>query len=217
LELYKQHGVNPAAGCLPQIVQLVVLIALYQAFIGVLGDKGSVDNLNQLLYPSLKLAEGTILNTHFLYLDLAKPDIFHLPQVSFPLPGLFLILAALVQFLSAKMMAPVVARQSVAAVKTENKSDDMAAMMQTYSIYLFPLMTLWIGFSFRQAWCCIGLFFPLSDTSTILVKEKLMDKIALIKKQTEDLLSHFGCFATVVVGGTRRRFELKSRRKSQAS
>src|SRR5574340_175363 len=27
-ELFKQHGVNPAAGCLPAIVQIVVLIAL---------------------------------------------------------------------------------------------------------------------------------------------------------------------------------------------
>ncbi|MBI1872060.1 membrane protein insertase YidC, partial [Candidatus Collierbacteria bacterium] len=32
LELYKQEGVNPAAGCLPQIAQLLVLIALYQVF-----------------------------------------------------------------------------------------------------------------------------------------------------------------------------------------
>jgi len=35
MELYKQHGANPAAGCVPQIIQLIVLIALYQAFIQV--------------------------------------------------------------------------------------------------------------------------------------------------------------------------------------
>ena len=29
MELYKNHGVNPASGCLPQIVQLIVLISLY--------------------------------------------------------------------------------------------------------------------------------------------------------------------------------------------
>jgi len=33
LELYRQHGINPAAGCLPQIVQIIVLIALYQVFL----------------------------------------------------------------------------------------------------------------------------------------------------------------------------------------
>src|SRR3989344_491222 len=29
LDLYKQHGVNPAAGCLPLLVQMPILIALY--------------------------------------------------------------------------------------------------------------------------------------------------------------------------------------------
>ena len=30
MELYKQEGVNPAAGCLPQILQIVVLIAFLE-------------------------------------------------------------------------------------------------------------------------------------------------------------------------------------------
>jgi len=97
MELYRQHGANPAAGCLPQIVQLIILIALYQAFIHVLRADGDViEKLNQVLYPSLKLAEGTVINTHFSYLDLAKPDTFRLPGLAFPLPGLFLLLAAFI-------------------------------------------------------------------------------------------------------------------------
>src|SRR3990167_10506384 len=32
LALYKEHGVNPAAGCLPLLVQMPVLIALYNVF-----------------------------------------------------------------------------------------------------------------------------------------------------------------------------------------
>src|SRR4030066_1865707 len=43
MELYRRHGANPAAGCLPQIVQLIVLIALYQAFRQVLDING--DNI----------------------------------------------------------------------------------------------------------------------------------------------------------------------------
>ena len=31
--LYKEHGVNPAAGCLPVVLQLPILFALYQALI----------------------------------------------------------------------------------------------------------------------------------------------------------------------------------------
>ncbi len=33
MALYKEHGVNPAAGCLPVILQLPILFALYQALI----------------------------------------------------------------------------------------------------------------------------------------------------------------------------------------
>ena len=51
MELYRKHGVNPAAGCLPQILQLIVLIALYQAFIQVLSNDGqAVLKLNEILY-----------------------------------------------------------------------------------------------------------------------------------------------------------------------
>jgi len=149
MELYRQHGANPAAGCLPQIIQLIILIALYQAFIRVLRADGDIiARLNQVLYPSLKLAEGTIINTHFAYLDLAKPDVFRLPGLAFPLPGLFLLAAALVQFISSKMMQPAVSQAQKEAAKTEGKVDDLATSMQSQMLYLFPLMTIFIGYSF---------------------------------------------------------------------
>ena len=149
MELYKRHGANPAAGCLPQIIQLIILIALYQAFIQVLKVDGDlVSRLNELLIRSLKLAEGTVFNTHFLYLNLSNPDVFRIPGIPFPLPGLFLILSAAAQFLSSKMMQPVVAASQKAAKKTPEKSDDVATTVQSQMLYLFPLMTIFIGFSF---------------------------------------------------------------------
>ena len=149
MELYRQHGANPAAGCLPQIIQLIILIALYQAFIHVLKPDGDViARLNQVLYPSLKLAEGTVIKTQFFWLNLAKPDVFRLPGFSFPLPGLFLIVAALIQFISSKMMQPAVTQAQKEADKTKTKSDDMATAMQSQMLYLFPLMTIFIGYSF---------------------------------------------------------------------
>ena len=152
MELYKKHGANPAAGCLPQIIQLVVLVALFQAFRQVLFENGDmVQRLNQILYEPLKLAGGTSINTRFLYLDLTKPDIFSLPEgVSFipGIPGFFLIAAALTQFLSSKMMMPKVKQSAKVAEKTPGEMDDMAVTMQKQMVYLFPLMTLVIGFSF---------------------------------------------------------------------
>lgn len=148
LELYRAHGANPAAGCLPQIIQLLVLIALYQAFSQVLRANGTeiIARLNEILYPSLRLPLETKINLSFLYLDLSKPDVFHFSGV--PIPGIFLILAALTQFLSSKMLQPAAKRGEEVAQKTPEKTDDLATSMQSQMLYLFPLMTILIGFTF---------------------------------------------------------------------
>ncbi|KKT72339.1 MAG: Membrane protein insertase, YidC/Oxa1 family [Microgenomates group bacterium GW2011_GWA2_44_7] len=153
MELYKKHGANPAAGCLPQIIQLIVLIALYQAFNQVLTTNGeTISKLNQLLYPPLKLAQDAHLNTNFLYLNLAKPDFFQFQvpssTIQLPLPGLFLLLAVVVQFLSSKMMLPAAKKAESLAKKTPQEADDVMAATQEQMLYLFPIMTLFFGFSF---------------------------------------------------------------------
>ncbi len=164
MDLYRQHGANPAAGCLPQIVQLLILIALYQAFIQVLQTDGqeTINKLNAILYPALKLPVETVINTKFLWLNLSKPDVFRISGAPFPLPGLFLLLAALIQLVSSKMMAPAVAQAQKEAKKTPEKTDDMASMMSGQMLYLFPLMTIFIGFSFPSGlvlyWFVFSLF-----------------------------------------------------------
>ncbi len=163
LELYQKEGINPAAGCLPQIVQLIVLITLYQAFIQVLqaGNSEVITNLNEVLYPFLRLPSSTVINTRFLFLDLSKPDILRIPGLPFPLPGLFLIASALIQFLSSKMMQPAVEIAKKQAEKTPETQDDMAAAMQTQMLYLFPLMTILIGLSFPSGLVLYWLVFSL--------------------------------------------------------
>jgi YidC/Oxa1 family membrane protein insertase len=165
MELYQKHGANPAAGCLPQIIQLIVLIALFQAFRQVLYTNGEViDRLNQVLYSHLRLPEGSQINTQFFYLDLTKPDVFRPPE-NWPLPslpGIFLLAAAVVQFLSSKMMLPAAQQAKKKAAKTPESADDMAAAMQTQMLYFFPLMTIMIGFTFPSGlvlyWFTFSLF-----------------------------------------------------------
>lgn len=162
MELYKKEGVNPAAGCLPQIIQFLVLIALFQAFNEVLRSDGAtvIEKLNKVLYPSLRLPVLSQLNLNFLWLNLAKPDTIQIP--SWPaLPGVFLILSSLFQFLSAKMMAPQVEMAKEEAKKTEEKTDDFSSAMQTQMIYMFPLMTLLIGLSFPSGLVLYWLLFSL--------------------------------------------------------
>ena len=137
MELYRQHGINPAAGCLPQIMQLVVLIALYQVFIQVLSnDTQAVLKLNEILYfDFLKLDPGRMINASFGPWNLAQSDPF------FVLP----ILAGVAQLLLAKIMRPAVVEGEKQAKKTPDKSDDLMYTMQEQMLYMMPLMTIFIG------------------------------------------------------------------------
>ena len=178
LKLYQKHGINPAAGCLPQIIQIIILIALFQAFNQVLRADGEIINkLNQVLYSSLQFAKTETINTSFLYLDLTKPDYIQLPfkinLLNFSIdkfPGIFLLLAAVTQFLSSKMMMPSVQAAQVKAKKTPEQEDDMAAMMQKQMLYMMPLMTLFIGFKFPSGlvlyWFTFSLF--------MIIQQKLL-------------------------------------------
>jgi YidC/Oxa1 family membrane protein insertase len=149
-ELYKKHGANPASGCLPQIIQLVVLIALFNVLNLILkiDSQPASDRLNPSLYSFNQLSSDYHISTHFLYLDLTKPDVYKFSGLPLPLPGLFLILAAIVQFLSSKMMTPVISAEKKIAQKTENSTDDSMVAAQQQMLFMFPLMTLIIGYQF---------------------------------------------------------------------
>ncbi|HHH14149.1 MAG TPA: membrane protein insertase YidC, partial [candidate division WWE3 bacterium] len=129
MELYKKHGINPASGCLPNIVQILILIALYRVFISILNNDL---NVSFFYFDFLKNAK---LSTEFFIWDLAKPDKFYI------LP----VLAALVQFLTSKLMAPAVKASEKIAKKTESSQDDLMVSMQQNMVYMTPVMTLIIG------------------------------------------------------------------------
>jgi membrane protein insertase Oxa1/YidC/SpoIIIJ len=79
------------------------------------------------------------------------------------LPGPVLILAALVQLFSAKMMAPYVETEKKIASKTKGPSDDLQVAMQSSTIYTFPLFTIIFGMSFASGLALYWLIFSLSQ------------------------------------------------------
>jgi YidC/Oxa1 family membrane protein insertase len=161
-DLYKQKGVNPSAGCIPYILQIVVLIAFFNVFSRTLyPNVDTIKKFNELLYEPLKFVSGQEINTKFLYLDIKKPDTIKLDFLPFAIPGPVLILAAVVQFVSAKISVPFIKEEEKLAKKTESSSDDMQVAMQQSMIYTFPLMTLLIGLRFPSGLAIYWLIFSL--------------------------------------------------------
>lgn len=170
MDLYKEKGVKPFAGILPQILQIVILIALFQAFRNVLGNNGGVSELNKLLYPFLKLPTDVSLNLKFWYLNLSEPDLVSL--FGRKVPGLFLVGAAAMQFLSARLRSPQTKQQEEVTKETEDKGDDFALMMQKQSMFLFPIMTLLIGTRFPSGLVLYWFVFSLFN----LVQQVILNK-----------------------------------------
>ncbi len=161
-ELYRQKGVNPGAGCLPYLLQIVVLIAFFNMFTRTIMPDGDPSaRFNDLLYPFMKFEEGEVVNTRFLYLDVTKPDVFEISGIPFTLPGPLLILAALIQFISVKIAAPHEEAQEKVAEKTPAPVDDVQAAMQKSMVFTFPLITLIIGRNFVSGLAIYWLMFSL--------------------------------------------------------
>ena len=90
MKLYKEKKVNPAGGCLPLIIQLVILIALYRVFLAVI----NYDSATSLLY-GFMTNPMEINNMSLGFLDITAKGKFNLP--------LALITAGL-QYWQGKMM-----------------------------------------------------------------------------------------------------------------
>ncbi|MFA4954302.1 MAG: YidC/Oxa1 family membrane protein insertase [Patescibacteria group bacterium] len=133
MELYRREKVNPAASCLPLLIQLPIFIGLFQA----LREGLSSHSLN-LLYPFI--ANPGVVNKMFLgFVDLSQPNY------------ILAILGGAVQFWQSWQLfrKPSPTTPPPADVKGQagTKDESMAAMMNKQMMYVMPIMTVVIGFT----------------------------------------------------------------------
>lgn len=139
MELYKENKVNPLSSCLPLLIQLPIIFALFRAFLVIQRidvDTGFLapDDLSHLYgYLQTKYAT-TSINANFLgFVDLAATK-------NYILAGL----AGIFAFIQARMMQ---ARKP--AIQTEGSKDEsMAAAMSKQTSYILPVITLFFGYTF---------------------------------------------------------------------
>jgi YidC/Oxa1 family membrane protein insertase len=123
MELYKVHKVNPLSSCLPILIQLPLLLALYQVFMQSLNGQELQGIYDFVPNPGH-------LNTMFLgAVDLAGKGNYFLAGV-----------AALLQFFQTWMMQ----KQGTMPKST----DATTKVMQNYIMYLLPAMTFFFGYQF---------------------------------------------------------------------
>lgn len=145
MRIYKEHGINPAAGCLPLILQLVIFICLYQVLFHAVSTENpaeAIKKINAVLYfPWLHI--NGVWDTTFFGLPLGWNVLKHIQQ--YPLLVLIPVFTGAVQFVLAKMMLP---HPDDAPVKEKGKPDDFQTSFQKQSLFLFPIVIAVSSFNF---------------------------------------------------------------------
>lgn len=158
IKLFQEKKINPLSSCLPVLVQLPFLFALFYIFSH--GLKG--DSFASQLYPFV--ANPGKLNESFL-------GIFSLTQnANIPLA----IINAAMQFVQTKMLMP---KKEKKAEDEKKKEPDMATMMSQQMLFIVPLATGYMSYHFASG---LGLYYLVQTLFTI-IQQKVF--FAMIKKK----------------------------------
>lgn len=120
MELYQTHKVNPLSSCLPLLIQLPILIALYQVFMRSLNGT-ALEGLYSFV-PHPATIDPMFLN----WLNLSHPNVY------------MGVVAGALQYLQGKLQLP----------RNAAQSDSTAKILQTQTLYMFPLLTVFLGIKF---------------------------------------------------------------------
>ena len=154
MQMYKSEGVNPLSGCLPNILQVAVLLIFFSAFNMVTlfaEGKGKMEEINRQLIPTFQINESFKFDSDFMGVNLVltPAKIFEKGMsLAMIVPLVLLLGSAVLQYFSSKLMMPSPKTDKIVVKETKDKEDDMMGMMRTQSMYMMPIMTVYIGWSF---------------------------------------------------------------------
>lgn len=168
MELYKKEGVNPLGSCLPILIQIPILIVLYQVILNI-SNPGNLAHLYQIDW--LQSFRNITISSHFFGLELEK---------SGGIVGIVLgVVTGGLQFgqmwLSQKKIK---ANQPEKEEKPKDPNMPDMQQMQKMMIYIFPAMAAIFAFQFPAG---VGLYW-LVGTLFMIVQQYFANQTAEDKK-----------------------------------
>lgn len=164
LELYKEHNYNPASGCLPALIQMPILFALFY----VIRDPIKYVFLDANVYAG-------IAKNFWWLTDLGRPEMeATLVRIGgFGLP-ILAILSAATTYYQMKMISP-------QKNKTDKSKTDQTQQTQNMMTNIMPIMFGWITLSVPSG---LALYWIIGNLFTI-VQQFFMMKPQAVNKEVE--------------------------------
>lgn len=179
MDLYKEEGINPLSGCLPQLLQIAVLIMFFSAFNLVTNytiGKSDVNSVNKELISAFQVNDGFKFETMFMGSSLSKTPAEVYKNglgMGMLLPIVLLVGSGVLQYFSSKLMMPNPKADENVVKKTQDKEDDMMSAMRMQSTYMMPLMTIFIGWNFSLGM----LLYWFVNSGAMLVQQVVVAKL----------------------------------------
>ncbi len=164
LELYKEHNYNPASGCLPALIQMPILFALFYV----------IQNPVKYVFLDANVYAGIAKNFWWLT-DLGKSEmsatLIHIAGFGVPILA---ILSAATTYYQMKMINP-------KSNNTDKGKPDQAQQTQKMMTNMMPIMFGWITLSVPSG---LALYWIIGNLFTI-VQQYFMMKPRTKKKEVE--------------------------------
>lgn len=175
MQFYKEHKVNPFSSCLPLLIQLPILWALFRVFFAGLATDPqtsilAADQLAHLYAPLQQKYAATALTHTFLgFVDLSATKNIVLA-----------VLSGVVQFFQVRMLSTKKPPVSSAGSRDENLAASMNKQMQ----YMFPILTVVFGYQFPAGVTLYWLFSSLLTwlQQLIFLRERKKGNVATLSE-----------------------------------
>jgi YidC/Oxa1 family membrane protein insertase len=159
MKLLQSAGANPLGGCLPTLIQLPILIGLYQAIGNVIPSTPlQLFSLSQRMYdffPSILIP----LQKNFLWMNLAQPEHLTIPGIPFAIP----VLAGLV------LITSWVSQRIIPVVTTDAQGGQTNIIMNIFMVVLITNISLTLASG-------LSIYFVVTNIFSI-VQYMLMGKV----------------------------------------
>jgi YidC/Oxa1 family membrane protein insertase len=147
MKLYKEYNINPLGSCLPTLIQLPLILGIYQSVIRAMAATPfELQRLAELIYPNLIDAARLLpLENRFLWMDLGQPERIQIFGIGIPLLAIIVVITT---YLQSKLIQP-----------PSTGNDQTAMMTKSMNLYM-PVLMGWMAYSLASG---LALYFLTSN------------------------------------------------------
>lgn len=151
MKIYKEKGISPFGSCLPTIIQLPIILGLYQSIMRVMASTPlELVKLERIVYPFLDVNKILPIQNRFLWMDLGQPERLWIGTIGIPVLA---ILVLVTTFIQTKITQP------------PTQENDQSAAMNNSMMMMMPFMMGWMAYQFSAG---LALYFLASNIATVV-------------------------------------------------